>query len=298
MTNSDDSSESPKSSEREVKIAPNAIALTIAGSDPSGGAGLQADLKAFHQNGVYGMSVVTLLTVQNTLGVGKVEMMPSELVGEQFDAVISDIPPRVIKTGALRNAEIICCVADRLRMMRQTVVPADCMIVVDPVMVSKHGDSLVDDDAAEAYREELLPLADVATPNRFEAERLLGRSIGNSVDDFLAATEDFLDFGPSSVLLKAGEFEGNQLHVFTEGERLVTLVVDRYETKHTHGAGCTLSAVIAARLALSSPEDDEATRMREAVDFAIAAVNHAIHFAPKYGNGNGPVESRLLHFGD
>lgn len=290
--------ETPEPDDRKVEIAPHAISLTIAGSDPSGGAGLQADLKAFHQNGVYGMSVVTLITVQNTLGVGRVEMMPPDLVGEQFDAVVSDIPPRSIKTGALGSGEIIRCVADKLRAMRKTIEPADCLIVVDPVMVSKHGTSLVDDDAADAFREELLPLADITTPNRFEAERLLGRSIGQSIDDFLAATDDLLDLGPSAVLLKAGEFDGNQMHVFTEPDQLVTLAVDRFDTKHTHGAGCTLSAVLAARLALSSPEDDESTRLREAVDFAIAAVNHAIQFAPKYGNGNGPVESRLLHIGD
>lgn len=295
MAKSDDSR---VDDERKVEIAPHAIAMTIAGSDPSGGAGLQADLKAFHQNGVYGMSVVTLLTVQNTLGVGRVEMMSPDLVGEQFDAVVSDIPPRSIKTGALGNGEIIRCVADKLRTMRKTVEPADCLIVVDPVMVSKHGDSLVDDDAVDAYREELLPIADIATPNRFETERLLGRSIGQSVNDFLAATDDLLDLGPKTVLLKAGEFDGHQMHVFTEPDQLVTLTVDRFNTKHTHGAGCTLSAVLAARLALSSNKEDEPTRLREAVDFAIAAVNHAIQFAPKYGNGNGPVESRMLHIGD
>ncbi|TWT96369.1 bifunctional hydroxymethylpyrimidine kinase/phosphomethylpyrimidine kinase [Neorhodopirellula pilleata] len=286
------------SEDRKVEIAPHAIALTIAGSDPSGGAGLQADLKAFQQNGVYGMAVVTLLTVQNTLGVGKVEMLSPELIGEQIDAVLSDIPPRCIKTGALGNAAIIACVADKLHAMRERIDPSDCLIVVDPVMVSKHGDRLIDDDAVAAYHDELLPLADLITPNRFEAERLLQRGIGTKIDDLLAATQDLQDFGPTAVLLKAGAVDGQQMHVFTEPEQLVTLTVDRYSDAHTHGAGCSLSAVIAARLALSSPQDDQATRMREAIDFAIAAVNHAIHFAPKYGHGCGPIESRLLHFGD
>ncbi|WP_404309998.1 bifunctional hydroxymethylpyrimidine kinase/phosphomethylpyrimidine kinase [Neorhodopirellula lusitana] len=293
-----DSQSNQETGDREVKIAPHAIALTISGSDPSGGAGLQADLKAFQQNGVYGMSVVTLLTVQNTLGVGRVETMSGELVGEQIDAVLADIPPRAIKTGSVGNAEVIRCIGAKLATMRQTVTSAKCPIVVDPVMISKHGDSLIDDEAVAAYREELFPHADIITPNRFEAERLLGRKIGSSVDDFLEATEDLLDLGPANVLLKAGEFDGHQMHVYTEGEGLVTIAVDRYDTTHTHGAGCSLSAMIAARLALSSPEDDEDVRMREAVDSAIAAVNHAIHFAPKYGNGSGPIESRLLHFVD
>lgn len=286
------------SNDRKVEIAPHAIALTIAGSDPSGGAGLQADLKAFQQNGVYGMSAVTLITVQNTLGVGKVEVLTPELVGEQIDAVLSDIPPRAIKTGALGNAAVIACVAEKLRKLREQTGPDGCLFVVDPVMVSKHGDALVDDEAVSAYRDQLLPLADLLTPNRFETERLLGRDMGSTVEDLLAATQDLQDFGPTAVLVKAGEFDGQQMHVFTEPEQLVTLMVDRHPTTHTHGAGCSLSAVIAARLALSSPKDDESVRMREAVDFAIAAVNHAVHFAPKYGNGCGPIEARLLHIGD
>lgn len=285
--------------DRKVEIAPHAIALTIAGSDPSGGAGLQADLKAFQQNGVYGMSVVTLITVQNTSGVHRVEMLSTEIIAQQIDAVLSDIPPRSIKTGALGNADVIRCVAEGFHHMRQTVDPSDCLIVVDPVMVSKHGDTLIDNDAVAAYRDELLPIADLITPNRFEAERLLGRSIATNIEDFLAATTELQDLGPRSVLLKAGELDGSQLHVFTEPEQIVTLAVDHYATTHTHGAGCSLSAVIAARLALSPKENGDEVRIRDAVDFAIAAVNHAIHFAPKYGiGGKGPIESRMLHFGD
>jgi len=276
---------------REIAIALDAIALTIAGSDPSGGAGLQADLKAFQQNGVYGMSVVTLITVQNTLGVGHVELLSPELIIQQYDAVVSDIPPRAIKTGALGNATIIAEIASRLSM-------CDCPIVVDPVMVSKHGAALVDDAAVEAYRDEMLPVATLLTPNLYEAERLLGRKIGRQLDDLLRATQDLQELGPEQVLLKAGEFEGSQLHVLATAENIVTLAVERHETNQTHGAGCSLSAVIAARIALIPPEQELEARVRAAVDFAIPAINHAVRFAPGYGTGSGPVESRVLHYGD
>lgn len=280
-----------KETDREVSIAPHAIALTLAGSDPSGGAGLQADLKAFQQNGVYGMSVVTLITVQNTLGVGHVEVLSPELVNEQFDAVVSDIPPRAIKTGALGNASIIAELAARL-------ATCSCPLVVDPVMVSKHGASLVDDAAVQAYREEMLPRATLITPNRSEAERLLDRTIGKELDDLLQATQALQELGPSMVLLKVGEFEGNQMHIFANSNELVTLAVARHNTSQTHGAGCALSAVITARIALMSPQVELETRVRSAVDFAIPAVNHAVLFAPRYGSGCGPVESRVLHYGD
>jgi hydroxymethylpyrimidine/phosphomethylpyrimidine kinase len=280
-----------KQPDRAVTIAPHAIALTIAGSDPSGGAGLQADLKAFQQNGVYGMSVVTLITIQNTLGVGRVEVLSPELINEQFDAVMSDIPPRVIKTGALGNAEIITEMAAKLKVVK-------CPVIVDPVMVSKHGAALVDEPGVQAYRDELLPCATLITPNRFEAERLLERSIGREIDDLLKATEDLRDLGPAMVLLKAGEFEGDQMHIFGTATEMVSLRVERFPTRNTHGAGCSLSATIAAQIALAPPDHSMEGMMRKAVDFGIAAVNHAIHFAPEYGNGSGPIESRVLHIGD
>lgn len=277
--------------ERAVKIAPQAIALTIAGSDPSGGAGLQADLKAFQQNGVYGMSVVTLITVQNTRGVDRVEMLAADLVNAQFDAVVNDIPPRAIKTGALGNASLIAEVAARL-------AGVDCPVVVDPVMISKHGVRLIDDAAIQAYREVLLPRATLLTPNRFEAERLLERELSNEIDDLLQATEDLRDLGPAMVLLKAGVIDGEQMHVFIDSSKILTIAVEHHATLQTHGAGCSLSATITAQLALTSPQEDIETSMRAAVEFGISAVNHAIQFAPDYGHGAGPIESRLLHIGD
>lgn len=277
--------------DREVRIASHAVCLTIAGSDPSGGAGLQVDLKAFQQNGVYGMSVITLITVQNTLGVGRVEVLSPELVNEQYDAVVSDIPPRAIKTGALGNAEIIAEMAARL-------ANCGCPLVVDPVMVSKHGSLLCDDAAVQAYRDELLPRATLITPNRAEAERLLDRKIGLQLDDLLQAAQALQELGPDMVLLKAGEFEGEQMHVFANSQEIITMVVPRHETNQTHGAGCALSAVIAARIALLPQTEETGARVRAAIDFAIPAVNHAVLFAPKYGAGCGPIESRVLHFGN
>lgn len=282
---------------REVRIAAQAIALTIAGSDPSGGAGLQADLKAFQQNGVYGMSVVTMITVQNTRGIDRVETLSPELVVQQLDCVVSDIAPSAIKTGALGNSSIVCEIAARLKGY-------DAPLVVDPVMVSKHGVALVDDATIDAYRDELLPLATLLTPNRWEAERLLGREIGSEMEDLLRATQLLQELGPEFVLVKAGEFDGEQMHVLATSDELLTFAVERHDTNQTHGAGCALSAVITARLALSSPSkatrsnQDITTRIRAAIDFAIPAVNHAIRFAPNYGGGCGPIESRVLHFGD
>lgn len=277
--------------DRAVTIAPHAIALTIAGSDPSGGAGLQADLKAFQQNGVYGMSVVTLITVQNTLGVDRVEVLSADLVNEQFDAVMTDIPPRAIKTGALGNASLIAEIAACL-------AGTPCPVVVDPVMISKHGVTLIDDAAIQAYREILIPQATLLTPNRFEAERLLDREIGTDLDDLLRAAEELRDLGPAMVLLKAGEFEGEQMHAFIDSAEILTISVARHETTQTHGAGCSLSATITSQLALAPPDQEMESTMRAAVEFGIAAVNHAIHFAPQYGRGSGPIESRMLHIGD
>lgn len=281
----------PQQTDRAVKIAPHAIALTIAGSDPSGGAGLQADLKAFQQNGVYGMSVVTLITVQNTCGVDRVELLSADLINAQFDAVVNDIPPRAIKTGALGSASLIAEIAAKLAGI-------DCPVVVDPVMISKHGVRLIDDAAIQAYREVLLPRATLLTPNRFEAERLLDREIGDGIDDLLQAAEDLRDLGPAMVLLKAGEMDGEQMHAFIDSGKILAIAVERHATTQTHGAGCSLSATITAQLALASPDEAIEMRMRAAVEFGIAAVNHAIQFAPHYGHGAGPIESRLLHIGD
>ena len=276
-----------------VTITPKATALTIAGSDPSGGAGLQADLKAFQQNGVYGMSAVTLLTVQNTVGVTRVETMAADLVLQQIDAVLSDIPPRAIKTGALGNAEIIAAVAKRLT---HYAVP----LVVDPVLVSKHGNSLADDASVDAYRQSLIPIASIITPNRYEAERLLGRSLKDADREALfKAAFDLAKLGPRYVLLKAGRLGDQRCHIFVDGDQAKSFDVPDQPTEQTHGAGCALSATITARLALATSRNrNTAKQVESAIVFAIHAVHHAIALAPELGHSCGPIESRVLHVGE
>lgn len=276
--------------DRSVTITPKAVALTIAGSDPSGGAGLQADLKAMQQVGVYGMSVVTMLTVQNTLGVDSARLLDAGLIREQFESATSDIPPLAIKTGALGDAATIELVADLLREFGGP-------IVVDPVLVSKNGDSLADDSAVSAYREHLLPLATLVTPNRFEAARLLGQQF-EDLQAIVDGADDLADLGPDYVLIKAGVFDQLRQHIYRDSEGIVSLGVENHDTPHTHGAGCCLSAVITARLALGHGGNRLDPAMRAAVDFGIAAVNHAIEYVPELGQGRGPIEMRLLHIGD
>jgi hydroxymethylpyrimidine/phosphomethylpyrimidine kinase len=270
-----------------ITIATNATVLTIAGSDPSGGAGLQADLKTFQQLGCYGMSVVTLLTVQNTQGVDRVEVMPIDLIQQQLDAVLKDIPPRVIKTGALGSAKVIQAVAAKLR-------EANLPLVVDPVLVSKHGHRLADDDSIEAYREELMPLANVFTPNRFEAEALLGDEL-TSLQDFADAAAKLQAMGPQFVLLKAGEIEGQRHHMLaSNSDKVIGLAMEPLDSDDTHGAGCVLSAAIAGQLSLQMRDQIDAALMDNIIRFATAAVHHAIRYAPKLGSGLGPVESRVV----
>jgi hydroxymethylpyrimidine/phosphomethylpyrimidine kinase len=277
-------------SEIEITIATNATVLTIAGSDPSGGAGLQADLKTFQQLGCYGMSVVTLLTVQNTEGVDRVEVLPIDLVEQQIDAVLSDIPPRIIKTGALGSADMIRAVAGKLR-------DSDAPLIVDPVLVSKHGHKLADDECIEAYRDELLPLANVFTPNRFEAEALLGEKL-DSLQDLADAAARLQSLGPQYVVLKAGERDGHRHHMFASGKaEVMDLAMEPIDSKHTHGAGCVLSAAIAGQLALVAEGDLTQELLDHVLRFATAVVHHAIEFAPELGHGLGPVETRIIRAG-
>ena len=269
----------PKQPEhRAIRLVPRATALTIAGSDPSGGAGLQADLKTFQQLNVYGMSVVTLITVQNTRGVSQVEVLQPALIGAQIDAVIADIPPRVIKVGALGTAEVVRLVSDRLRN-------ASCPIVVDPVLVSKHGHALADDDVVEAYREHLLPLAWMATPNLHEAERLTGLQIDSELAESRAAYE-LQQLGIRHVLIKLGDRDGKSMHLLSGDEQEVEIGLPRLETNNTHGAGCVLSAAIAAAVAVGRTDG------RDAADFGIQCAYHAIHLNTALGQGIHPVEVR------
>jgi hydroxymethylpyrimidine/phosphomethylpyrimidine kinase len=250
------------------------VALTIAGSDPSGGAGIQADLKTFHQFGVYGEAVVTLLTVQNTRTVSRVEAMSARLVREQIDAVVSDIPPGAAKTGALGSPEVVAVVAEwaRTRTTR---------LIVDPVMISKHGAPLISLAAQIILKRELIPYAWLLTPNIPEAESLTGVRIHNEADMEHAAVA-LLKMGASAVLIKGGHGSGEPVDLLHDNAGVLRLAGRRIHTAHTHGTGCTLSAAITA-LAASKVE------LREAVQRAKHFVQRAIETAPGLGSGHGPL---------
>jgi hydroxymethylpyrimidine/phosphomethylpyrimidine kinase len=249
--------------------------LTIAGSDSGGGAGIQADLKTFAAHGAYGMSVVTAVTAQNTLGVTAVEVLSVEIVRAQLDAVLGDLGVDAIKIGMLATAAIVQAVADGLAAAPE--VP----IVLDPVMVAKGGASLLADDAVEALRARLLPLATLVTPNLPEAERLVGRRIAAEADRVAACKA--LAVNGRAVLLKGGHGEGEEIVdlLWHHGE-VHRFAHPRQHTRATHGTGCTLSSAIAARLARGEP-------LATAVGGALDYVQAAIAAAPGLGAGHGPL---------
>ncbi len=256
---------------------PVPTALTIAGSDSGGGAGIQADLKAFEAHGVFGMSVVTALTAQNTTDVTAVHAVPADFVTAQLDAVASDLPIGAVKTGMLASPEIVRAVADGLR--RWELGP----VVVDPVMISKSGDALLDPDAVATLVRELVPLADVVTPNAHEAARMTGVDV-RSLDDARRAARQILAMGPGAVLVKGGhlddETEAVDLLVTARGETLYRQ--ERIDTPNTHGTGCTYASAIAANLA-------RGLDLEAAVGRARAYLQQAIRHAPDLGAGHGPT---------
>ena len=251
------------------------VALTIAGSDPSGGAGIQADLKTFHRFGVYGTAVITLITVQNTLGVRRVEVLAPDLVAQQLDAVLSDLPPRAVKTGALGSAANIRAV---VRAARQH----GFALVVDPVTASTGGAPFLDAAALTALRDELLPGATLITPNLPEAAALTGLTVGN-LDDMHRAAEALARLGAKAVLLKGGHLASSASTdlLYAEGQ-FTELPAARSATKHTHGTGCALSAAITAGLAAGQG-------LPQAVAAAKAFVTRAIESNPALGSGAGPL---------
>jgi hydroxymethylpyrimidine/phosphomethylpyrimidine kinase len=250
------------------------VALTIAGSDPSGGAGIQADLKTFHQFGVYGEAAITLLTVQNTAGVSRVECVPARLVIDQVRAVLEDIPPGAAKTGALGNAEIVEAVAEM-------AAGFEFPLVVDPVMVSKHGAPLISPDACEAIAERLLPRAFLVTPNLEEAAALTGIEV-RDVGAMREAAARLCKAGARAALVKGGHLEGSATDVlFARGE-WHEFTAPRLKTRSTHGTGCTYSAAITAELARGS-------ELEAAIARAKAFVTEAIRTAPGLGQGAGPL---------
>lgn len=245
------------------------IALTIAGSDSGGGAGLQADLKTFHQFGVYGTSAVTLITVQNTVRTSRVEILDAKLVEEQLDAVLEDIPPRAIKTGALGSAEIIEMLAAK---------NFEAPLIVDPVTMGKHGVNLTD---LIALRNKLLPKAFLITPNLDEAEALTGIEVRN-LAQMREAARRIADQGAGSVLIKGGHLEGDAIDLLFHESKFKEFRSPRIETNHTHGTGCAYSAAITAGIAKGNP-------LPEAVTKAKAFIDEAIRTAPGIGSGSGPL---------
>jgi len=253
---------------------PPPVALTIAGSDPSGGAGIQADLKTFHQFGVYGEAVVTLVTVQNTRRVDRVECLPPELVAEQIQAVLEDIPPAAAKTGALGNAAIVAAVAE---LAERFTFP----LVVDPVMISKHGAPLVSPEARRVVQEQLIPCASLLTPNLAEAAALTGMDVGGP-DQMRRAAECIRRMGAKAVLVKGGHLAQGATDILLAGGEWHEFPAERIDTPHTHGTGCTLSAAITAELAKGTP-------LVEAVRRAKLFITEAIRTGPRLGGGVGPV---------
>ena len=258
-----------------ARIPPTA--LSIAGSDSGGGAGIQADLKTFHHFYVYGTCALTLVTAQNTRGVRRVELLAPSLVAAQIDAVAEDLRPRALKTGALGSASIVEVVAQAVA--RHGLAP----LVVDPVLLAKGGAQLLDADAGDALRRRLLPAAELVTPNLPEAAALLGGGSLESERELAEAARALVALGPRAALVKGGHGRGAEvIDVLAVRGELVTLRAPRLDTPHTHGTGCTYAAAIAARLALG---DD----LVAAVRAAHAYVQRALATAPGLGAGQGPL---------
>ncbi len=249
--------------------------LTIAGSDSGGGAGIQADLKTITALGGFGMSVITALTAQNTLGVQGIHEVPIDFVEKQFDSVAEDIGVDAAKTGMLANSEIIKAVAKKIQNYGIE------KLVVDPVMVAKGGAKLIRDEAKETLIEELLPLAFVITPNTPEAEELAGIKI-ESADDMKKAAVIIHDMGAKNVFVKGGHMGGDALDILFDGRDFHELVSERIETKDTHGTGCTISAAIATGLA-------QEMTVLDAVKRAKDYITTAIRFSFRIGGGHGPT---------
>lgn len=253
------------------------VALTVAGSDSGGGAGIQADLRTFAFHCVHGTSALTCVTAQNTLGVMRVDALSAEAVAAQIEAVVGDIGVDAMKTGMLLNLEIMAAVASQVEAL------GIGNLVVDPVMVSRSGDRLIDEGAIAFLQDVLIPMAAVVTPNRFEAQILSGLEI-NSVDDMRSAAQQIYRSGAKAVLVKGGGMAGDLrgIDVWFDGTRLEVLKTENVDTGNTHGTGCTLSAAIAANLALGK---DLFTAVTLAKDYVTTALKYALDI----GEGQGPV---------
>ena len=251
------------------------VALTIAGSDSGGGAGIQADLKTFAALGVHGTSAITAVTAQNTVDVTEILEMPVGLIRAQIDAVAGDFEVGAAKTGMLSSAEIIEAVARAIS--EHGIGP----LVVDPVMVAKGGARLLRDDAVDALRSRLLPLAAVVTPNLPEAEVLLNRSV-KTLDERRSAARDLRQLGPRVVIVKGGHAGGDAIDIYFDGREMIELSARRIDSTNTHGSGCAFSAAIAAGLALGL---EPLAASRDAKAFITRAIKSGLEL----GHGHGPV---------
>lgn len=252
------------------------VAMTIAGSDSGGGAGIQADLKVFFALGCHGTSALTALTAQNTVGVTGIHEVPEGFVVQQIETVVSDIGIDAVKTGMLATGEIVEAVADAIE------ANAIDSLVVDPVFVSKHRDKLLADEAVDALKTRLFPLATVITPNLYEASGLIGWEVA-TLEDMKRAARELHDLGPASVLVKGGHLPGPRaVDVFYDGTGIVELEGPRFDTEDTHGTGCAISAAITARLATG---DDLLAATKFAKEFISGAIDHSL----RIGKGFGPV---------
>lgn len=255
--------------------------LTIAGSDCSGGAGIQADLKSFSAQGVFGMSVITAITAQNTQGVFAVEDMSPEIIGKQIDAIFDDIEVAAVKIGMVSQISSIEIISEKLKQYK----PKN--IVLDPVMISKSGYSLLKPQAKSALIKLLLPLSKLLTPNIPEAEAILEEVLNksfkiNNLEDMKTAAREIQELGPKYVLIKGGHMSGNALDLLFDGKNFSTFECSRIPTKNTHGTGCTLSSAIAANLALGYSVVESIEKAKEYITIAI---EHSLDI----GKGVGPT---------
>lgn len=266
----------------EAKGEPRGRVLIVAGSDSGGGAGIQADIKAVTMMGGFAMTAVTAVTVQNTLGVTGIHEIPPQIVRDQMKAVLSDIGTDAVKTGMLHSAEIIEGVAAEIE-----AGAAEAALVVDPVMIAKGGARLLEENAVDALRQILIPMATLLTPNVPEAEALTGREIG-TLDGQKAAADALLGLGADAVLIKGGHLEGAIVtDVLATQEAIHTMTSPRIDTRHTHGTGCALASAIAALLS-------QGVETVLAVEAARDYVHEAIRTAPGFGQGHGPLNFLAL----
>lgn len=253
-------------------------ALSIAGSDPSGGAGIQADLKAFSAHGVYGMAAITALTAQNTTGVAGVHVVPAEFVAEQIAEVLVDMRVNAVKVGMIANAEIA-------RSVTGSIAEIGAPVVVDPVMIAKGGAALLEDDAIAAMREGLIPRATLITPNLPEAARLLDAPVATSRDAIAVQATALLSLGPRAVLIKGGHLDGAESpDLLVHEDEAIWIESPRVATKNSHGTGCSLSAAIAAELAKGRTMPDAVRVAKRWLTGALAAADDL-----RLGQGHGPV---------